>query len=179
MRPLLLFAVAGVVVAAWMGASQPGVAQEAPDRPGLSVSHAGLTARASLGSFCADGLCADALHPPQPKGRLPVRSRARLTLRFTRDATTVEAGLGRRGTRVLVRAEGHGAEMEGPPAAQAPRSEDRRRVRERRRLGRQLLGRDPRGLPLSQRSTASSPPLAQFSWPTSWMNTCTCSGLTP
>ena len=101
MRPLLPFAVAGVVVAAWMGASQPGVAQEAPDRPGLSVSHAGLTARASLGSFCADGLCADALHPPQPKGRLPVRSRARLTLRFTRDATTVEAALGRRGTRVL------------------------------------------------------------------------------
>ena len=102
MRPLLLIAVVGLVVAAaWMGGSQPGQAQEAPDRPGLSVSHAGLTARATLGSFCADGLCADALHPPQPKGRLPVRSRSRLTLRFTRDATAVQARLGRRGGRAL------------------------------------------------------------------------------
>ena len=101
MRPLLLLAVAGVVVAAWMGASQPGVAQEAPDRPGLSVSHAGLTAgRRSARS--APTACARTRSTRRSRrgGSRSVRARgSRCASRGMRPP--VEAGLGRRGTRVL------------------------------------------------------------------------------
>ncbi|HZB75283.1 MAG TPA: hypothetical protein VE526_03585 [Solirubrobacteraceae bacterium] len=96
-------ATAVVAVTAWAVASVAGHAgvTAAADPPGMSLSRAGLTAQGTLGTHCADGICVDMTSPPEPRGRLPVRRRARVRLVFTRPAESVEARLGRNEGRAL------------------------------------------------------------------------------
>jgi hypothetical protein len=82
--------------------------------PELWISRAGLTERATTGSYCMErstgggdstGACADAGYPLPTRGRLPVRPGTRVILRTSVQAGTVHA--------VLVRVDGSRFEQVG------------------------------------------------------------------
>jgi hypothetical protein len=93
MRVLLIgglaaLAVPAVLAGGVLGASAKPAGQSNPLR--LSISRAGLTERATLGSFCrqgrttdggSTGSCGDAAYPLPTHGRLPVEPGSRLILR--------------------------------------------------------------------------------------------------
>jgi hypothetical protein len=63
--------------------------------PTLSLARAGLTAQATLGSFCVDrpGFCADAAYPLPVRGRLPVRPGGRVVLETSVEASELSVRL--------------------------------------------------------------------------------------
>jgi hypothetical protein len=83
-----------------VAAAAPGQAAAKP--PGLTLARAGQTAAATLGSFCAAGMCVDRSAPPVPEERLPVRRGAVVKLRFTLPADVVQVHL------LRIRADGTG-----------------------------------------------------------------------
>ena len=69
------------------------------DTPSLSVTRDGLTAQATVGSFCA-GWCVDTSYPLPIRGRLPVRPGGRVLLTTSVAARELDAQLVRvRGRR--------------------------------------------------------------------------------
>ncbi len=78
------------------------------DPPALALAHGGQTAEATIGSFCAGGLCVDRTHPAKPSERLDVQGGDRVTLRLNMRAKRVTVhllriragGTGRIGRRV-------------------------------------------------------------------------------
>jgi hypothetical protein len=90
--------VAVATAAVCAAAAAPGQAAAKP--PGLTLARAGQTAQATVGSFCAAGMCVDRAAPPVPQERLPVHRGARVRLRFTLPADTVQVHL------IRIRADG-------------------------------------------------------------------------
>ena len=89
------------VFATGVSAADAGLATQA-DLPTLSINRAGLSARATLGSFCVTppatdetgtGLCADSRYPLRVRGRLPVRPGGRVVLKSSVRARVVVARL--------------------------------------------------------------------------------------
>ena len=136
MKGLRLAAIGVCAAAAGLAVAAPGSTAPRNERPPIAtVTVAGLTARAALGSYCwksssSSGVtrvvCADAAYPLHPHGRLPVHGRDRVLIDTRTRATAVTARLVARRTLRFV-----GPQMHGAPVGSGGR---RWRIRLPRRL---------------------------------------------
>jgi hypothetical protein len=68
-------------------------AQAKADTPSLTLAHGGQTARTTIGSFCASGMCVDRIHPARPAEKLDVQGGDGVALRFDLRAKKVSVHL--------------------------------------------------------------------------------------
>ena len=77
----------------------PAVGDAPVGQPRVTIGHAGLWTRASLGTFCmtppgaTGGFCADTFAPPRVRAQLPVRRGGRVVLKPSVEARSVVARL--------------------------------------------------------------------------------------